>query len=93
MYILNGIYHVTGWHNNLLILSDIISDNIDLSKENDKSYISSIDNNIKSDKDIVNKSVSSEIGRVRYLEDPTRQDILAAAGILGNYVSNRHENH
>jgi hypothetical protein len=54
---------------------------------------SSIDYNVKNDKDIVNKTINSEIGRIRYLADHTRPDILAAAGILGSHVENPHDNH
>jgi hypothetical protein len=54
---------------------------------------SSIHYNLKNDGDIVYNTINSEIGRICYLADHTRPDILAAAGILGSHADYPHENH
>jgi hypothetical protein len=40
-----------------------------------------------------NRPIDHEIGKIRYLADHTRPDMLAGAGILGSHVSNPSDTH
>jgi hypothetical protein len=40
-----------------------------------------------------NRPIDHAIGKIRYLGDHTRPDMLAGAGILGSHVSNLSDKH
>jgi hypothetical protein len=52
---------------------------------------STINYHAKTNDEKQNSTINSEVGRLRYIDDHTRPDILAAAGILGSNVNKPHD--